>query len=513
MGRRHDPIATRSSASSGFPGSADWRRMFRGLFARRSDPKRIEGAVGFLTLFDFQSAAARRHSPLVDVAGGVMESLMHFGRRDAAQHVGRWLAEQQREDGSLSEARSPARVFDATAGAVRGWLSGLPEFQEFAAPAERAARFLRQWIASDGRLVPPTERRWVFEPQQLFPEAPDLYPLLQAGRKWPDTDWTSAVLRAIEQWIRNPRSHPTADHTAAIARSICRYVEWGHPKDTEELVERLSTHQQANGQVTSRDAASLALAALAWFKLGRENRGEPVFRQLESLQTSDGAFPAASETSGATAQASQLRAVKLFLDAALARVECGFQKVEESESLQADDPRVQAVRHWMSAFSAGATIADVGCGTGRYVRYVQQWFPHARLVGIDISLPLLRALPHGVHALEGSILRIPCRDQVFDGVFVVDALGHALLPREAVIELCRVVRPHGNLLIIEPEHRRRHGKKPWEQAVRAEMLTRWLEPFCEHVSTSRLAAGSGPTGGTPHYVVTATRSAKRVDEV
>ncbi|WP_460164997.1 methyltransferase domain-containing protein [Thermostilla marina] len=494
------------SGSEGFRRTAvggSWLGRLFQRFGRRSNPKAVAAAVRYLADCDFSILPAK--PMLVETAGGVLETLMLFGRREAAERSAAWLRTQQQPDGSVSNSKLPEHVFQATAGAVRGWSAVYPEMSDYASCAEKAARFLREWVASDGRLVPPSHRPWSRPEGVLFRTTPDLYALLAAGRRWPDTDWTSAALRAVEWWIGHPHANPIPDRTDLLAQTIVRFLEWGKPKAAAPAVAMLRERQGRNGGLTGGEAASavtLGWAALAWFRLGEDALGEAVYQRLEAMQKPDGGFLAAEN--GDRYSPVRLAAAKLFLDAAFARVECGFEKVEQQESLESNDPRVQAVRHWLGGFPAEAVIANVGCGDGRYLRFVMQWCPNLGFAGIDFALPLLRKLPPGVQPVQGSMLRVPYPDGAFDGAFAVDALCHSLVPEDAVAELCRIVRPGGGVLLIEPVHKRR-TRFSWEQDFKPEQIVRWMQSHCGNVSQALLTAGAGALGSVPHVVVTGVR--------
>jgi ubiquinone/menaquinone biosynthesis C-methylase UbiE len=148
------------------------------------------------------------------------------------------------------------------------------------------------------------------------------------------------------------------------------------------------------------------------------------------------------------------------------------------------DGRVQAAADWMGRLPASARVADVGCGKGRFLKHLAARFPGAELIGVDISKVMLAQLPPGIRALKGSLLRIPLADGELDGALAVESLEHALLPEQAVAELCRVVRPGGSVLVID-KHR---AKQPlslhdaWERWYTPEELSAWLSRWCDEVA-------------------------------
>jgi len=142
-----------------------------------------------------------------------------------------------------------------------------------------------------------------------------------------------------------------------------------------------------------------------------------------------------------------------------------------------------AVLDWMRLLPPAARVADVGCGSGRFLRLLAREFPNARLVGIDIAPSAPDGLPPGVAVCHGSLLRLPVTDGAMDGALAVESLEHALLPERAMAELCRIVRPGGRVLVID-KHRRKQALslcEPWERWFTPEELAGWLGRFCGEV--------------------------------
>lgn len=100
-------------------------------------------------------------------------------------------------------------------------------------------------------------------------------------------------------------------------------------------------------------------------------------------------------------------------------------------------------------------LLDAGGGTGRVsaqlIPYVEE------LVISDVSDGMLRqALPKGhCRPTAAHAESLPFADESFDRVLVVDALHHFADQQEAIVELVRVLKPGGRLVIEEPDLR--HG--------------------------------------------------------
>jgi len=169
---------------------------------------------------------------------------------------------------------------------------------------------------------------------------------------------------------------------------------------------------------------------------------------------------------------------------------------------------VQAVRRWCENLAPDARVADVGCGRGRFLRHLVDWFPGARFTGVDVAPAMLAQLPPGVTALEGSLLQVPLADAAVDGAFAVESLEHALLPQRAVAELCRIVRPGGRVLVIDKDRRKQALSEhdPWERWFAPGELARWLGRWCEGVTVSRVSHTEGRPGGDLFLAAAGTRA-------
>ena len=100
----------------------------------------------------------------------------------------------------------------------------------------------------------------------------------------------------------------------------------------------------------------------------------------------------------------------------------------------------------------GAHVLDVGCGTGRWVRRLEE---HGlSVVGIDQSFHMLHlARERGTLSpmLSVEAQNLPFRDESFDCVSAVTVIQH-IPPQEqgrALSEMVRVLRPGGYLLLME----------------------------------------------------------------
>ena len=95
-----------------------------------------------------------------------------------------------------------------------------------------------------------------------------------------------------------------------------------------------------------------------------------------------------------------------------------------------------------------ATVVDVGCASGSVAAAVPSivgW----HVVGVDISATVLGAIA-GASAACATTYRLPLRTGSADGVFLLDVVEHLENPMAALMELRRVVRLNGTLVISTP---------------------------------------------------------------
>lgn len=118
----------------------------------------------------------------------------------------------------------------------------------------------------------------------------------------------------------------------------------------------------------------------------------------------------------------------------------------------------------------GATVLELGCGGGTYVRFLAA---HGfRAVGLDYSLPSLTraraADPDGAgRYIAGEAYALPFDDAAFDLVVCIGVLQALGRPQRALDEMARVTRP-GGWLVVEALN----GRAPAALARRAAAAVR-----------------------------------------
>ena len=114
----------------------------------------------------------------------------------------------------------------------------------------------------------------------------------------------------------------------------------------------------------------------------------------------------------------------------------------------------------------GDFILDAGCGTGLFTQFVIN--RGSRIVGLDISLPMLRAAKHKLHRplftpLAADIQKLPFADNIFDKTISITAIEFVQDGKKVVSELMRITRPEG-LVVVATLNR----LSPWAERRRKE---------------------------------------------
>ncbi|MBN2694029.1 class I SAM-dependent methyltransferase [bacterium] len=117
----------------------------------------------------------------------------------------------------------------------------------------------------------------------------------------------------------------------------------------------------------------------------------------------------------------------------------------------------------------GETVLDLGCGTGSLSIFMQKAHPQSKIFGIDASEAMIAecekkrkvGLSEAIFK-QSSAENLPFDDETFDSVvasFLLSYIPQTIKPT-VLKEVFRVLKPHGKLIIIDPN--KQYGlKKVW----------------------------------------------------
>lgn len=130
------------------------------------------------------------------------------------------------------------------------------------------------------------------------------------------------------------------------------------------------------------------------------------------------------------------------------------------------DPRDEHYRalQYISCFltlSGVSSVLDVGCGTGRGLRYFLQNYPHIRVNGVEPVKSLVEQATHRNAVPPSCIVRargevLPFAENSFDASCELGVLHHVRQPAQVVREMMRVSK---KAIFLSDENRFAHGTR------------------------------------------------------
>jgi ubiquinone/menaquinone biosynthesis C-methylase UbiE len=115
--------------------------------------------------------------------------------------------------------------------------------------------------------------------------------------------------------------------------------------------------------------------------------------------------------------------------------------------------------------SGDRRILDVGCGTNRFAAGVIKRFPGVQVIGLDLCARMLRHGRHRcreadqrAHLVQGDSEHLPFADDTFDVVTCSHSFHHYPKQDRVVVEMHRVLKPGGRLMIIDGDRDRWWGR-------------------------------------------------------
>jgi len=132
----------------------------------------------------------------------------------------------------------------------------------------------------------------------------------------------------------------------------------------------------------------------------------------------------------------------------------------ENRRLRDQAASLAELLHADTAYPAGASVLEAGCGVGAQTVTLARNSPGARITSIDRSAASLAEARKALRAAgianvelqQTDIFALPFAPASFDHVFVCFVLEHLAQPVDALRSLQRVLKPGGTLTVIEGDH-------------------------------------------------------------
>lgn len=154
----------------------------------------------------------------------------------------------------------------------------------------------------------------------------------------------------------------------------------------------------------------------------------------------------------------------------------------------------------------GRKVIDVGCGNGQLIRKLMTE-RRSVCTALDISEVALQALQTdlGIETVRAVLPAIPVRSETYDVAICSECLEHLDNPKETIVEMHRIVREGGRLIITVPDGCLwKRGYEHVRELTPTDCVN-LLRPHVRSVHLSTLVDGSG----WPHLVVWGERSGQK----
>ncbi len=94
-------------------------------------------------------------------------------------------------------------------------------------------------------------------------------------------------------------------------------------------------------------------------------------------------------------------------------------------------------------------VLDVGGGTGKLIETMLEENPRVNGYVLDKSNNMLKRAPSEVNVIVGDSSILPFESDCFDFIFCIDALHHFENQKKGVMEMIRVSKTDGEIIILE----------------------------------------------------------------
>ena len=116
--------------------------------------------------------------------------------------------------------------------------------------------------------------------------------------------------------------------------------------------------------------------------------------------------------------------------------------------------------HGDTAYPAGSTVLEAGCGVGAQTITLATRSPQARFTSVDVAAASVAEAERRVHRAglgnvelrRADVFDLPFEPASFDHVFVCFLLEHLSRPVEALRRLATVLRSGGTMTVVEGDH-------------------------------------------------------------
>ncbi len=395
-----------------------------------------------------------------EVTGYYIPTLLTWGKHKQAKKFADYLVSIQNNDGSWSDPEGDSPYTFDTGQILKGLISLVDIYPQYKESIERGINWIILQGKDNGQLCTPDTRFWKLPFGNEVPEAIHLYCLdsiKTAGIKWNNKKYLNFVEKTLKFYLAkdNLTQFNTLSHFHAYI--IEALTDLGETATATKAMLEVASYQKRNGAIPAYNdhhwicSTGMFQYALIWYKLGNKKNGDLAFNYAVRLQNKSGGWYGSYGLKSNYFPKEEISwAVKYFLDALYWKIKLSFNLDADifPAEIRDTDGRVKIILDKINEFKP-KKIVDLGCGKGRFLKAIMKSFKNISLSGMDLSEEMLKYLPEGINKIEGSLLKIPVKNEEYDFAICVEALEHAVDIDAALEEMRRIVKGDGILIIID----------------------------------------------------------------
>lgn len=404
-----------------------------------------------------------------EVTGYYIPTLIKWGYRDRAISYAKWLCNIQKDDGSWYDTdNNDPYIFDS-AQILKGLIAVREIYPEVDNNIMRGCEWILSRMDDDGRLVTPSEELW--GDSKTCSELIHTYcisPLIDASKIFNKPDYEIKARKIFnyykKEYYESIMNFSLLSHFYAYVMEAL--VDLGEIDMVREAMAKIADIQKDDGSVPAYNnvnwicSTGLFQLALVWYRLGELEHGNKAFEFACKLQNKTGGWYGSYIIDKDTKENNTYFpneeiswAVKYFLDALyfknkLTADMCADSLSEHFFDIDSCDEKYKIIESEICKHGK-ISVADIGCGFGRYLKKMSAHHPNNSYYGVDLSQKIMQSIPDNINKKEGALTNIPYPDNSFDITYACESLEHAIDIKSSVREMARVTINGGKIIIID----------------------------------------------------------------
>lgn len=404
-----------------------------------------------------------------EVTGYYIPTLIKWGHRERAISYAKWLCSIQKPDGSWSDTDDNAPYIFDSAQILKGLIAVREIYPDVDDNIIRGCEWILSRMDDVGRLVTPSEQLW--GDTRTCSELIHIYclsPLIDASKIFSNPDYEIKARKIFnyykKEYYESIMNFGLLSHFYAYVMEAL--VDLGEIDMAREAMAKIADIQKDDGSVPAYNnvnwvcSTGLFQLALVWYRLGELKKGNKAFEFACKLQNKTGGWYGSYIIDKNTKENNTYFpddeiswAVKYFLDALYFKNKltadiCADSLSEHFFDIDSCDEKYRIIESEICKHSK-ISVADIGCGFGRYLKILSAQYPNNNYYGVDLSQKIMQSIPDNINKKEGVLTNIPYPDNSFDITYACEALEHTIDIKTSIREMVRVTKKEGKIIIID----------------------------------------------------------------